>query len=124
MIAAMVRVLPFRALYRLTRREATLTAGLVAGHSSGVHRAVAEGILVQVLLVVVLRVVEVASRGDLGGDPPIASPGERGLELIAYSLEQSPAAPVRWCRSPTGTACRRHCLAACPESGHGSRRRS
>ena len=58
----------------------------VAGHSRGVHRAITEGVLVQVLLVVVLGVVEVAGRGDLGGDPPVARPTELGLELIPYPL--------------------------------------
>ena len=56
-------------------------------HVTPVYRQ-AEGVLVQVLLVIILRVVEVAGRRDLGRDPPIAGPVERRLELITYSLSR------------------------------------
>ena len=52
--------------------------------------AVAEGVLVQVLLVVILCVVEVAGGSDFGGDPPLAGPVDRRLELIADSLSSRP----------------------------------
>src|SRR5918997_676112 len=67
----------------------TLRSADVAGDAGGVHRAVAERVLVQVLLVVVLGVVEVRRRLDLGGDPAVARPGELGLELLADPLRDS-----------------------------------
>src|SRR5690606_4417352 len=47
-----------------------------AAHPGAADAAVAVGVLVQVLLVVVLRQPEVAERGDLGGDRAVAGGGE------------------------------------------------
>src|SRR5439155_1196347 len=48
----------------------------------GPQLAVAARVLVQVLLVVVLGVVELRRRPDLGGDRAVARPAELGLELV------------------------------------------
>jgi NAD(P)-dependent dehydrogenase (short-subunit alcohol dehydrogenase family) len=84
-VAAMVRVLPFRTFIGSPEHDDAEHRS-VARHSRGMHRAVAEGVFVQVLLVVVLGVVEVGGRGDLGSDPPVTRTSELGLELIPHSL--------------------------------------
>src|SRR4051812_17904875 len=53
-----------------------------AGHTGGVHRAVAVGHLVQVLLVVVLGVIERAGGGDLGRDRVVPRIGEALAEGV------------------------------------------
>ena len=50
------------------------------------NRAVAERILFQILLVIVLGVIEVTGRRNLSRDPPVTRATELGLELIADPL--------------------------------------
>src|SRR4051794_22187064 len=57
-----------------------------AGDAGGVHRAVAVRDLVQVLLVVVLGVVELAERDDLGADLAVAGRAQPLLEQVAAGL--------------------------------------
>src|SRR5215471_17513018 len=67
-----------KAVIRLRHRQTDL-----AGHASPADAAVAVGILRQVLLVVVLGVVELRRRQDLGGDFPEARLAQRLLVVVA-----------------------------------------
>src|SRR5262245_49894140 len=58
----------------------------LAGHAGAAETAVAVGILREILLVVVLGVVELRRRQNLGRDRPVAGLRERPLVLVARSL--------------------------------------
>ena len=94
-------------------------------HARGVVRAVAVGILVEVLLVVVLGEVELRGRraDDLGRDRAVAGRGQLAPGTSPSTPRRPRAAPRRGRRSPTGTGCPCRCPGACPGSGRGSPRR-
>ena len=91
-------------------------------HAGAAEAAVAVGVLREVLLVVVLGVVELGRRQDLGGDRR-RSPRRRAASgTRRASSRRRASAPRRSSRCRSGTACRRRCPAACPASDRGSPR--
>ena len=93
-----------------------------AADAGAAEAAVAVRVLREVLLVVVLGVVELRRRHDLGRDRAVAGRGQLLLKRVARALPRRAAARRSRSRCRSGTACRRRCPAACPASDRGSPR--